>query len=92
MVDVSTKKIQMKFYMRVAAFLASIGAVYLLFVLWAQAPRLSFAAPLTPGEYLRWMAGQPQVVAAIVIIFAAYMLTWGMHYKKLGQHFQWERV
>lgn len=91
-INVSTKKIWMQFYMRVAALFAGFGGVYLLFVLWTQAPRLSFAAPLTPGEYFRWMASQPQTVAVLVITFAVYMLTWGMHYKKMGQHFQWHRV
>ncbi|SDB02413.1 prolipoprotein diacylglyceryl transferase family protein [Bauldia litoralis] len=89
-VNVSAKTVHMKFYMGVAALILTFGLGYLAFVLWDEAPILTFAAPLTIGGFLMADVFQIQNLIAMAIIFVSYLYFWGTHYKKLGQHFEWK--
>ncbi|MCB1489194.1 MAG: prolipoprotein diacylglyceryl transferase [Bauldia sp.] len=88
-INISAKTVHMRFYMAVATTIMGFGAAYLIYVLWDNAPKLTFQAPLGIGEFILRDVLNFQTIVAIVIIFFTYLLFWGTHYKQLGQHFEW---
>jgi len=91
-VDVNSKQIRNDFYVRVARVILGIGIVYALILFWLRTPRLSLNTiswpDFHPGVYLT----TPVYVEVSLALFTIYMLAWSVHYKKLGQHFQWQRT
>lgn len=88
-INISERTENMRLFQRMASFLSLSGIIYLLFVLWIPSNRLAFVAPLTMGKYFSEHVFQPQGILALSFVFFVYIGAWGIHYKKLGQHFEW---
>lgn len=91
-VDVESKRLRNGFYIRVAQFIIGIGVVYALVLWWFRMPRLSLTTSPWPDADTGVNLITPEYVEVSLALFIVYMLVWGVHYKKLGQHFQWRRT
>jgi prolipoprotein diacylglyceryltransferase len=89
-VNISERTENMKLFQRVASILSLSGIVYLLAVLWFPSNHLTFVAPLTLSEFLTGHVFRSQAILALSVTFLIYIVTWGIHYNKLGQHFEWK--
>ena len=88
-VNISERAANMKLFQRAASSLSLAGLIYLLVVLLLPLQNLVFAAPLTLTEFLGEAVLKPDSAITLCFIFVIYIFTWGIHYKKLGQHFEW---
>lgn len=91
-VDVESKEIRNGFYTRVAQFILGIGVIYLFFLLWSRTPSLSLTASSWLDLPTSVYPMTPVYGKVSLVLFIVYMLAWSIHYKKLGQHFQWQRT
>jgi hypothetical protein len=90
-INISARTADMKFFQRGAVLFAAAGVVYLcIALLWRPTMYLSFTPQLTSDGYLRSVAFHANTASAIMFISMVYIITWGIHYKKLGQHFEWD--
>ena len=88
-VNISERQANMRLFQAVATFLSLSGIIYLLFAVWVPSNHLVFVAPLSLGNFFTEHVFQVQAIAAVSFTFFVYVGTWGIHYKKLGQHFEW---
>jgi prolipoprotein diacylglyceryltransferase len=89
-VNISMRTTNMKFFQRAATSFTIVGIIYLAIVIWRPAEYLRFVRDITLDEFLYTIVFQPNTVSAMLFVFFIYIITWGMHYKKLGQHFEWK--
>lgn len=88
-VNVTTKVIRTDFYRGIAALFTGVGAIYLIYVLLMDSPGISIASALTFEKYLSAVIADANVIAANSLVFVMVMIIWGVHYRNIGQHFQW---
>lgn len=90
-VNISERTADTKFFQRGALLFSAIGVVYLgIALLWSPTMYLSFTPQITSDGYLRSVAFHANTASAIMFVATVYIVTWGIHYKKLGQHFEWK--
>jgi len=90
-VDVQSKENRNEFYIRVARFIMGIGVTYALVLLWMRTPHIFLSASSWPVSFPGLFLMTPGYAEGSLTLFLIYLLVWGIHYKNLGQHFQWKR-
>lgn len=91
-INPSEKVARKSFFRKVATIITLFGIVYIFYVLLYHPPRLTFVQPLPLTRFLSIYLFQPQAIILILFIVATYLAAWGIHYKKLGQHFEWKNA
>ncbi|MFC1500907.1 prolipoprotein diacylglyceryl transferase family protein [Elusimicrobiota bacterium] len=89
-INLATKKRSNKLLVFSKIILGS-GLIYLVYVLWMEAPHISLGRSFSFIEYKNDILMNPTVIVAMLIVFFLHVLAYGIHYKKLGQHFQWKK-
>ncbi|MEI6809455.1 MAG: prolipoprotein diacylglyceryl transferase family protein, partial [bacterium] len=88
-VNVTTKAIRTTFYRGVATLFTGVGAIYLIYVLSIDSPVISMASAMTFKNYFGAVVADASVITVTSLVFVMFVLTWGVHYGNIGQHFQW---
>lgn len=89
-VRISERKADTGIFQGTAISFIFFGALYLAAVLWIPSPHVSLVAPIGASEFFEKLFSEPYSIAAVIFILAVYIATWALHYKKLGQHFEWQ--
>jgi len=90
-VNITARRVSAKLFQGTAVSLISSGLIYLAIVLLMPSPHVAFIAPLAPTAFFAGIVFDPYTLAALLFISVIYIATWGLHYGKLGQHFEWQR-
>jgi prolipoprotein diacylglyceryltransferase len=88
-INPSQKVARISFFRKVAAFITSFGIFYIALVLWYSPNNLKTVEPTTFVQFIEDNIFTLQSVVLLSLIVILYIVAWGIHYKKLGQHFEW---
>lgn len=88
-VKISERQVDAKLFQGTAMSFIGFGVLYALVASMISSQHVSLIAPLGAAEFLTGIFTNPYAAMAVIFVLVLYVATWGMHYKKLGQHFEW---
>jgi len=89
-INPSIKLGRKNFFKGVAVTIALCGVLYVIFMLWQPKFYLVIVSPLTLTQFFAVDVFQYRSIVLLLLVALIYVATWGVHYKKLGQHFEWK--